>query len=166
MMPPAPFLQTLETTASQAAAAETVYRRESAARIKELERERSFAFRRLNLMRAVSEATARAESEELAVAGSLAILRAKLGWSSDSEARSATLTQFAPVAKAMFAGRGLAGDAPLLDAPPSDVSLPDTPPPDVLKALSAFEAWYEATHRSSFWTLFEQPIPETPLVDF
>lgn len=153
----APFLQFLDDAANQAAAAETAYRREAADRIKQLERDRSFAFRRLTLMRAVAEAVDRADSEEVAVAGSLAVLRAKLGWSSDSEARSATLAQFAPVPKAMFAARPADGDAPTQVAAPA---------PDVLAALAAFEAWYETTYRTSFWTLFEQPILETPLVDF
>lgn len=147
----APFLRALESAASEAAAVETAFRRESAARIQQLERDRSFAFRRLTLMRAVSDAVSRADSEELAVAGSLAVLRTKLGWSSDSEARSATLTQFAPVAKAMFAA----------GAPEPEASVRDA-----LAALSAFEAWYENTHRTAFWAMFEHPMPETPLVDF
>jgi hypothetical protein len=151
MMAAASFLQTLDGAANQAAAAETAYRREAADQIKRLERDRSFAFRRLSLIRAVMDAVSRAESEELAIAASLAILRAKLGWSSDSEARSATLTQFAPVAKAMFAN--------LRPEPDSSV-------PDVLAPLAAFEAWYEDAYRTPFWSLFEQPILETPLVDF
>jgi len=151
MSPAAPFLEVLEAAANNAAATETAYRREAAARIKSLERERSFAFRRLSLMRPVAEAVARAESEELAVAGSLAILRAKLGWSSDSEARSAILAQFAPVAQGMFAGQ-----------PPAA----ETSMADVSALLAAFETWYETNHRVSFWDLFDQPMPETPLVDF
>lgn len=165
----APFVHTLEAEASRAAAAEATYRRETAARIKELERERSFAFRRLNLMQAVAAATGRAESEELAVAGGLAILRSKLGWSNDTEARSATLAQFAPVAKALFALRPKQPDSleiPAAEQPAPETPVPETPALDVLDALSAFETWYEATHRTSFWALFEQPIPETPLVDF
>lgn len=145
------FLETLEAAASGAAAAETAYRREAAERIRNLERDRSFGFRRLSLMRPIAEAVARAESEELAVAGSLAILRAKLGWSSDSEARSAVLTQFAPVVQGLFA---------------SLQPQPEAPGIDVLELLATFEAWYEAAHRVSFWDLFDQPIPETPLVDF
>jgi hypothetical protein len=151
MSPMAPFLETLEAAASGAAAAETAYRREAAERIKSLERERSFAFRRLSLMRPIADAVARAESEELAAAGSLAILRAKLGWSSDSEARSAVLTQFVPVVQGLFA---------------SLQPQPEAPGIDVLELLTAFEAWYEATHRIPFWDLLDQPIPETPLVDF
>jgi hypothetical protein len=151
MSPAAPFLEMLEAAAKGAAAAETAYRREAAERIKLLERERSFAFRRVNLMRPIADAVARAESEEMAVAGSQAVLRAKLGWSSDSEARSAVLTQFVPVVQGMFANLH---------------PQPGTPPADILALLREFEAWYETTHRKSFWDLFDQPIPETPLVDF
>ena len=151
MSPVAPFRETLEATANKAATAETAYRREAAERIKSLERERTFAFRRLSLMRPIADAVARAESEELAVASSLAILRAKLGWSSDSEARSAVLTQFAPVVQGMFAR-----------LQPE----PETPTADVSVLLTAFETWYETNHRTSFWDLFDQPMPETPLVDF
>lgn len=146
-----PFLEAIEAAASSAAAAETAFRREAAERIKSLERDRSFAFRRLSLMRPIVDAVARAESEELAVAGSLAILRAKLGWSGDSEARSEALTQFAPVAQAIFAN--LRPD-------------PKSPPVDVPALLAAFEVWYEAQHRKPFWDLFDQPMQEMPLVDF
>ena len=117
-----------------------------------LERDRSHAFRRLNLLRPIAEAVARAESEEMAVAGSQAILRAKLGWSNDSEARSATLTRFATVVKGMFATLH----------PPSE----EAEPIDILALLGAFEAWYEEAHRASFWNLFDQPMQETPVVDF
>ena len=37
---------------------------------------------------------------------------------------------------------------------------------DVSALLAAFETWYETNHRVSFWDLFDQPMPETPLVDF
>jgi hypothetical protein len=151
MSPAAPFLATLESAASAAAAAETAFRREAAERIKSLERDRSFAFRRVNLMRPIADAVARAEGEELAVAGGLAILRAKLGWPGDSEARSAILVRFTPVIQGVFS-----------DQNPG----PDAPPADVLARLAEFEAWYETEHRKSFWDLFDQPIPETPLVDF
>jgi len=145
------FLEGLQAAASGAAAAETAYRREAAERTKQLERERSFAFRRVNLMKPIADAAVRAESEEMAVAGSQAILRAKLGWSGDSEVRSAVLMEFAKVAQELFASLH-----------PTE----EQPPGDVLALLKDFEAWYEATHRTSFWDLFDQPMPETPLVDF
>ena len=145
------ILEALEAVARAAGAAETAFRREAAERIKVLERERSHAFRRVNLLRPIAEAVKRAESEEMAVAGSQAFLRAKLGWSGDSEARSAVVTQFAKVAQALF-----------VVLHPAE----ERPPADVLAVLRDFEAWYEAAHGKPFWGLFDQPMPETPLVDF
>jgi len=152
MTPAASFLDALQRAADGAAAAETEFRRQAAERAKTLERERAFAFRRLNLMRAVAEAVAAAESGEIAVASCSALLRAKLGWSSDSDARVAVLSRFSPVAQAAFASL----------APPDE----EAPAPDVAKALEEFEAWYAATHATPFWVLFEQYVSETPVVDF
>ena len=146
------FLDALQAAAAEAEAAEAGFRREIAQRTKALERERAFAFRRLNLMRAVAEVIASAESEEIAVSSATAIVRAKLGWSSDSEARDAVLSRFAPVAKAAFASL----------APP----VAEAEEVDVGQALADFEAWYASTHENAFWVLFETYMPETPLVDF
>jgi hypothetical protein len=153
MMPGPSFLDDLKRATERAAAVENDFRREIAQRIKALESERAFAFRRFNLMRAIADVVASAESEEIAVASATALLRTKLGWSSDSEARSAVLSRFAPVAQAMFASL----------APPGDE---DAPTPDVIGALAEFERWYGETHPNPFWILFENYIPETPVVDF
>jgi hypothetical protein len=149
MTPAAPFLEALQAAAEQAAAEEAGFRRESAARIQALERDRGHAFRRLNLMKAVAPVAARAESEELAVANALVVLRSKLGWDADDEARAAVLSQFAPVAKAIFAQ-----------------TRPEPMDADVPAALAAFEAWYAEVHGTAFLELFDRPIPDTPLVDF
>ena len=154
MTPPGPsFLDELKRATERAAAAENDFRREIAQRIKALENERAFAFRRFNLMRAIADVVASAESEEIAVAGATALLGAKLDWASDSEARSAVLSRFAPVAQATFSSFAPSGDE-------------DAPPPDVIAALSEFERWYGETHPNPFWILFENYIPETPVVDF
>jgi hypothetical protein len=152
-MPSPSFLDDLKHTTERAAAAENDFRREIAQRIKTLENERAFAFRRFNLMRTIAEVVASAECEEIAVAGATALLRAKLGWSSDSEARTAVVSRFAPVAQAMFASLAPSGDE-------------DAPTPDVIAALAEFERWYGETHPNPFWILFENYIPETPVVDF
>ncbi len=153
MMPGPSFLDDLKRATERAAAAENDFRREIAQRIKAIENERAFAFRRFNLMRTIADVVASAESEEIAVAGATALLRAKLGWSSDSEARSAVLSRFAPVAQAMFASLA-----------PSDDE--DAPTPNVIATLAEFERWYGETHPNPFWILFENYIPETPVVDF
>jgi hypothetical protein len=153
-MEPAPiFLDALKRAADRAAAAENAFRREIAERIKALENERAVAFRRLNLMGAIAERIAEAESEEIAVAIAAAVLRAKLGWSSDSAARDAVLSRFAGVTQAMFASLASANDR-------------NAPPVDVLGALTEFERWYAEAHPGPFWVLFENYMPETPVVDF
>jgi hypothetical protein len=146
------FLDGLKTAADAAAQAEDEFRKSIAARTRALEAERAFAFRRLNLMRAVAEAIATAETEEAAVAGSSATLRSRLGWSSDSEARTEVLVRFAGVAKAMFA-----------QLAPAEA---EQEPVDAAKVLAEFEAWYASTHPVPFWVLFENVMPETPVVDF
>jgi hypothetical protein len=151
MVPASVFLDGLKDAADRAVKAEEDFRRSIAARTKALETERAFAFRRLNLMRAVAEAIAPAENEEAALAAATATLRARLGWSSDSAARSETLARFAPVAKAMAA-----------EAKPE---IPEKTV-DMADALAEFEAWYAATHPVPFWVLFENVMQETPVVDF
>ncbi len=153
MGPAASYLDALKLAADQSAAAEDEFRSQIATRIKELEKQRAFAFRRLNLMKEVSGVIASAESEEIAVAVATAVLRAKLGWASDSEARMAVVSSFAPVAQAMFASL-------------APVESEDEEKPDVIKALAQFEAWYVETHPNPFWVLFENYMPETPVVDF
>ena len=146
------FLDVLVQAAEEAQQAEAAFRCEVAARTKALEQERAFAYRRLNFMRAIAGTLADAESEEIALASAQAVLREKLGWSSDSEARNEVVTRFASVARAAFASLA-----------PSEAGAAEA---DVGQALAAFEAWYTSTHPQPFWMLFETYMPETPRVDF
>ncbi|TKB17435.1 MAG: hypothetical protein E5V75_11930 [Mesorhizobium sp.] len=145
---PASFLLELRTSAEAAKAAETSFRHEAARNIAALEQERAFAFRRLNLMQAIADAMALAESEDIAVANAFAALRASLGWNADSEARSEVISHFGPVALAMF--QDLTGNQSA----------------NIHAALAEFEHWFSDTRGSSFWALFEQQMPDTPVVDF
>ncbi len=145
------FLEDLQAAAHAAEAAETAFRRELAERMAGLERERAFAFRRVNLMKSVVEAVTSAEDEQMAVGYACAVLRARLRWDSESETRAAVLTHFTPVAQAIFA-----------DLKPSE----EDGAMNVAPALAQFETWYAQTHPTPFWTLFDQYMPETPLVDF
>lgn len=153
-MPDPSFLDALKEAADKATAAEERFRLEIAQRVKALETERAFAFRRLNLMRAIADVVAGAESEEIAVAGATAVLRSKLGWANDSEARSEVISRFAPVAQEMFASLS------------NEVPRSKEEAPDVIEALADFERWYAQTHPAQFWTVFETYLPETPVVDF
>ena len=146
------FLGALQAAAHDAEAAEAAFRRNAAARIAALEQEGAFAFRRVNFLRAIADAVSGAEDEQAAAAHANAALHARLGWTSDSEARSAVVARFAPVAEALFL------------ALPSEADRPA--PADVRAALASFETWYAETHERPFWALFEHYVPETPLVDF
>lgn len=147
----APFLHELEKEAETAKAAEASFRRDAATRIATLEQERAFAFRRLALIQAIAEAEASADSEETAVTGAFAVLRARLGWNFDSDAHSEVISHFAPVAVAVFGAL-----APHEDEPAADVH----------SALASFEHWYAETRGAPFWMLFEHKMADTPLVDF
>jgi hypothetical protein len=157
MIPAQSFLDLLKAAAERSAEAEDEFRRQIGARTRELERQRAFAFRRLNLMKDISGVIAGAESKEIAVAAAAAVLRAKLGWASDSDARIEVVSRFAPVAQAAFAHLSPAED---------DEGGPEKSQPDVMATLADFETWYEATHPNPFWVLFENVMPETPVVDF
>lgn len=162
MTPTPSFLDELKLAADKTATAEDEIRREAAQRIAALEVERAYAFRRLNLMRAIAEVVATAEGEEIGVAAATAVLRTKLGWSSDSEARDEVITRFAPVAVAMYASL-----SPVIETPAGQgLAQENQQAPDVLAALTEFERWYAETHPVAFWVLFENYMPETPRVDF
>lgn len=145
------FLDALKAAADQAEAAEVRCRQETAKQLALVERERVFAFRRLNLMRAVANAMAQAEEVEVAVAEALAAVRAKIGWASDSDARAEVTSRFAPVARAVFQSATQSDAAPATSAQ---------------AALAEFENWYAGSHQKAFWDLFEQYVMETPRVDF
>ena len=146
------FLDALARAAADAEQAESAFRAEIAARAKALEQERAFAYRRLNFMRAIAAVIAQAEDEASAIADAQAVMREKLGWAADSDAREAVLTQFAPVVRAAFA---------TLAPPEAELEAVD-----VGQALADFESWYASTHPQPFWVLFETYMPETPRVDF
>lgn len=146
------FLTALEAAADAAETAEVDFQRRAAEQIRMLEEERAFAYRRLNLMRAVADVVASAEDEEAAAAAGAAIVRSKLGWESESEARSEVLASFAPVARAAFASLSAAEGEEAREA-------------DVPGVLAAFEAWYLSARQQPFWRLFEQYVPEMPLVE-
>ncbi len=149
---PTRLLSTLQAEADAAAGAEAAFRREIKERLAVLERERTFAFRRVHLMRALISALERIEEEETALLQAKSVLREELGWIGDSEARNEVLERFAKVAQAVF--RALRTD-------PETATVPD-----FLSELATFEKWYETTRTGSFWALFEQYVPETPVVDF
>lgn len=150
-VPTQAFLADLKAAAIAANEAEGALRKRMAEEVGRLERERAFAYRRLNVMSEVASAVASAENEEAAVASGTAVLRVELGWETDSDVRSETLARFATVVRALFEG---------LDVPEQESTTCDS-----VEALRAFEAWYESSYGRPFWALFDQEIAELPLVE-
>jgi hypothetical protein len=141
----ASYLDQLTATARAANLAEQEHARQAAARAAELRTERAYAWRRLNLMRAVAAAVRDGEEAEAAAAGRAAFLAA-VGWSGAAEGERAVADRFAPVAAAV---RAAAGDEPA----------------DPAAALADFEAWYAAERGVPFLALMEREIVELPLVE-
>jgi len=149
--PAAELLATFERAAGTASEAEATMRKQMEAEILRLERERAFAYRRFNFMRALTSGIQPAESEQVAVANGCAVVRAELGWENDSETRTETLTKLVPVIQTTFAW---------LTAATGDRSADQ-----IVQALSDFEAWYGARFEQPFWMLFERHVEELPLVE-
>jgi hypothetical protein len=156
MTPTATFLDALKSAADQASGAETAFHRELAQRVKMLEEERAYAFRRLNLMQLIANSVMGSEDRDVAIAGSLAMVRIELGWDGDDEGHGLVMTQLKSVSEAVLA---------VLNPPVEDDAQPKAPVPDPVQALKQFEQWYATTYQRSFWSLFDQERPELPLVE-
>jgi len=145
------YLDGLGATARAASIAEESYRRDVAQWIKELENRRAFAWRRLNLMRAVSAAVTGAKDEnEAAEFGAAAMLR-EVGWNGATQTQRDVAERFRPVSLAVFAAAREEGGA---DAAQSAAA-----------ALETFESWFAEQRNAAFLTLMEREIVETPLVE-
>jgi hypothetical protein len=138
------YLDNLRAGAEAAAAAEAAWRKEAAARTELLERARAESFRRWNVLRAMSGAMRGIDDREQAVAAGLGNVCERLGWRSVAdESQQAVLTALRPVAVAMLEPEG-----------------------DVDAAVSTFEDWFLARTGRGFWTLLDQRVVDTPVVDF
>lgn len=141
-----------EAAAKAAQAAEARLRKSVAEEIARLERERAFAFRRTRLIRLLASSAAGVEDEETALRAQAQALCDELGWSADNPAHKEILAQLEPVGKAVWQC--------------ACVSEQEMDPAATGETLRAFEAWFEEARGQPFYRLFEQPIPNTPLVDF
>jgi hypothetical protein len=141
------WLEALAAAASAASAAETEHQREAARRTAEHKSEREFAWRRLNLMRAVAAAARGAEEAPAAAAAATAAMLGEAGLTGTGEAQQALAARFQPVALAVWtAGRGEPGEEPAA-------------------ALAAFETWYAEDRGRPFLALMEREVVELPLVE-
>lgn len=148
----AAWLDDLHQAAHAAGVAEEQFRKEAARQAAELATARAFAWRRLNLLRAVARAVAGTQDEAAATAaGRAAFLRetglAGAGGGSPAEVAD----RFSPVVVAVW-------HATRPDAP-------DDAAAEAGAALAAFEGWYGDTRSTAFLHLMEREIVELPLVE-
>jgi flavin-dependent dehydrogenase len=140
-----------EAAAKAAQQAEGALRKRLADEIARSERNRAFAFRRTRLVRALATAAAAAEAEDIALAAQSQAVRDELGWTGASAAYDAILDRLRIVGRVVWLCVRGADEA-------ASVA--------VHAELVAFESWFEATHGKSFYALFDQYVPEVPVVDF
>lgn len=144
----ATWLETLAEAAREANAAEQQHQKDAARRAAALKEARAFAWRRLNLMRAVAGAVRSAEDAETAAAAGRAAMLRQVDWTGATQAQRDVAERFAPVTLAVWAA-----------------TRPDAGAGDAVAELAAFEDWYAAERAGPFLALMEREIVELPLVE-
>ncbi len=145
------LLSQFEGAAKAAQEAETALRKAMAAEIARAERERETAFRRTRLIRLLASSAAGFESGDEAVAAQCAAVREEFGWDGESDAHKSIIEAMRPLAGAVWqcVREQNTGSAE-----------------EVTAKLEKFEAWFQSERGTSFYALFDQYVPEAPLVDF
>lgn len=146
------FMTLLKDEAVAAQNAEIAFRNSIAREIARHERERQFAFRRIDILERMLSAARGVESETDAITAQRAALKSILGWHADTDARKPILDAWTAVAEAVWRDRS---GSPTDDAAPS---VPD--------ALKAFEAWYATEHGTPFLAMLDHEVEELPVVEF
>jgi hypothetical protein len=147
----AEILAQFEDAARQAHMAEENFAKEFDAELARRRRERTFAYRRLGLMKELSAAALAAPTAEAAVTAQLDCLCREVGWHEVTPAKNIILEHFKPVAQSIRAH--CTGE----DA--ESCAIPGA-------AFANFEKWHLAETGSAFLALLDHEIPEMPLVDF
>jgi hypothetical protein len=140
-----------EAAAKTAQAAEAAARKKAAEEIARVERARVFAFRRIRLVRLLAGVAAGAATAEAAIAAQRQVLCAEFGWTSESAAHREILAELDPVAETIWhcaCGEGAQDSR------------------TVTERLARFEQWFEGARGKPFYSLFDQYVPEVPVVDF
>ncbi len=147
----AALISEFEGAARTAQEAEAALRKAMAAEIARLERERETAFRRTRLIRLLASSAAGFETGDEAVAAQCAAVRQEFGWHGESDAHKSIVEKMRPLAGAVW----------------QCVRETDTGPAEAVTAeLEKFEAWFQMERGTPFYVLFDQYVPEAPLVDF
>lgn len=164
----ATWLARLDDATRAADAAEAAVRAEFAHRVALAADARAVAYRRRNLAAGLAEIVAPAADAREAEARGIASLQARFGWDADpASPHGQVAALFAPVCGAIWrAGTEAAADGPTPARDGGGADGPGEVPPTVEAALDAFERAYAARTGTSFWILFDNPMPETPRVDY
>ncbi|MBI2739775.1 MAG: hypothetical protein HYX38_24915 [Rhodospirillales bacterium] len=163
-MPSAPdtLIARLQADCTAAEAAERAVRAEVEAQLKEAERARAFAWRRLSALGDMARIAALEPDREIAVDRQLVALFRDIGWIDGGldelgEGARPLLDWLRPIAEALHA----AAYPVEADGEPEEPVIADP-----IAAFRAFEAWYEADRGQPFLQVFERYMPPTPLVEF
>jgi hypothetical protein len=153
----------LQAECTAAETAERAVRASVEAQLKQAERSRAYAWRRLSALSDMARIAALESDRTLAVERQLVALFREIGWIEGGldelgEGARPLLDWLTPIAEALHAGAH----------PPADDDEAAEPSPvvDPLMAFRAFEAWYEAERGEAFLQVFERYVPPTPLVEF
>ncbi|RIK96896.1 MAG: hypothetical protein DCC74_09215 [Proteobacteria bacterium] len=157
------FLDGLEQQAHDASAAEENFRRDIAKRLRELEQERAFGFRRFNLMRSVIDAVASGKDEEEALAKGRETVAQELQIGAETAVNLETLQRFEPVLRACWGA--CVAEPEAADAADAGTGAETAGAAAVAAALKEFEAWFSTARNGSFLSLMDQEIVELPLVE-
>jgi hypothetical protein len=149
----------LQADCTAAEATERAVRAKVEAQLKEAERLRAFAWRRLSALSDMARIAALEPDRAVAVERQLAALFRDIGWIDNGldelgEANRPLLDWLRPIAEALHGATH-----PAENAEPPAVA-------DPIAAFRAFEAWYEAERGQPFLQVFERYVPPTPLVEF
>lgn len=154
----------LQADCTAAEAAERAVRTSVEAQLRQAERSRAFAWRRLSALSDMARIAALEPDRDVAVERQLVALFREIGWLEGGldelgDGARALLDWLRPIAEALHAG-----------AHPAEVSADDgteeAPVVDALAAFRAFEAWYEIERGEPFLQVFDRYVPPTPLVEF
>src|SRR5215510_14599834 len=154
----------LQADCTAAEAAERAVRAEVEAQLKEAERVRAFAWRRLSALGDMARMAALEPDREIAVERQLVALFRDIGWIDGGldelgEGARPLLDWLRPIAEALHAAAHAAAEE-------GGDELTEPTIADPLAAFRAFAAWYEADRGQPFLQVFERYMPPTPVVEF
>lgn len=144
------LIEALSAKAREAGVAEKQFQKEIARRMAELKEARAFAWRRVNLLRAIAVAVKDAQDDDKAVAAGRKVLYREVGWNGGTQNQRDVAERFEPVTLAIRAATR--------EDDPAGAE-------EVETEFAAFEAWYEEGRDAPFLTLMERDIVKMPLVE-